>query len=82
MSSGRFCFCPVTCTLQPRGHSRKDFLELEKKNGLGMKYKWHLKKSACSTGFAEVAGLELLVKASQLWASLPGSTFSDITVGA
>lgn len=39
MPSDRFYFCPVTCTLQPRGHGRNDFLELEKKNGLGMKYK-------------------------------------------
>lgn len=67
--------------LQPRGHGRNDFLELEKKNGLGMKYKWPLKESPCLTGSGEVAGLELLVKASQQQTSLPGSAFSDVTAG-
>lgn len=42
-----------------------------------MKYKWHLKKSPYPTGSGQAAELELLVKVSQLWVSLPDSAFRD-----
>lgn len=43
MSSGKFCFCPVTCTLQPRGHAETTSWNWQR-NDLGTKYKWHLKE--------------------------------------
>ena len=81
MSSGKFCFCPVTCTLQPRGHAEMTSWNWQREmtwerntNGISRSY-------PTSRLCVQAAGLELLIKASQPRASLLGSAFTDGTVG-
>ena len=73
----------LPCDLHPlaKGICRNDFLELEGKN-LGTKRNGTSRSFAASRLCIQAGGLELLTEASQPWALLPDSAFSDCTLGS
>lgn len=81
MFSGKFCFCPVTCTLQTRGHAEMSFWNWPRKKVWEQNTNGTSRSYPTSRLCTQVAGLEPLLKASQMWASLPDPAFRDSTLG-